>query len=56
MKRVWILWGSDTETPWIEELFAHKIMAEKALRHMKETDTERGFMYWIQEKEINHEQ
>ena len=53
---VWILWGSDTQRPWIEEVFAHKIMAEKALRHYEEADEGRGFIYWIQEKEVNCEQ
>jgi hypothetical protein len=37
-------------------VFAHKIMAEKVLRHLEEADGGRGFIYWIQEKEVNNEQ
>ena len=56
MRLIWILWGSDTQRPWIEEVFAHKVMAEKVLRHFEEADEGRGFLYWIQEKEVNNEQ
>ena len=52
MKQVWLLWGSDTEKPWVEQVFVDKVMAEFALRHMKITDDGRGYIYWIQEKEI----
>lgn len=52
METVWILWGSDTEKPWIEAVFIEKAMAETALRYMKHTDDGRGYIYWIQEKEI----
>ena len=47
---VWILWGSDTQRPWIEEVFAHKIMAEKAMRECQDGDSNN--YYWIQEKEV----
>ena len=56
MKLIWILWGSDTQKPWIEGVFAHKVMAEKVLRHCEKEDEGRGFIYWIQEKEVNHAQ
>lgn len=52
MKQVWLLWGSDTEKPWVESVFIDKVLAEFALRHMKITDDGRGYIYWIQEKEI----
>jgi hypothetical protein len=52
MKQVWILMGSDTETPWIEAVFVDKVLAESVMRHMKATDDGRGYIYWIQEKEI----
>jgi hypothetical protein len=52
MKQVWLLWGSDTEKPWIEGIFIDKVFAESALRHMKDTDDGHGYIYWIQEKEI----
>jgi hypothetical protein len=55
MKFVWLLWGSDTEKPWVEAVFADKVLAESALRHMKDTDDGRGYIYWIQEKEIQHD-
>ena len=54
MKQVWLLWGSEyPDEPWIESVFIDKVLAESALRHMKDTaDDERGYIYWIQEKEI----
>ena len=52
MKQVWLLWGSDTEKTWVEGVFIDKVLAETALRHMKVTDDGRGYIYWIQEKEI----
>jgi hypothetical protein len=52
MKQVWILMGSDTETPWIEAVFIDKVLAEANLRHLKGTDDGRGYIFWIQEKEI----
>lgn len=52
MKQVWLLWGSDTERPWLEHVFIDKVLAESALRHMKDTDDGRGYVYWIQEKGI----
>jgi hypothetical protein len=52
MRLVWILWGSDTQKPWLEAVFDDKVLAESVLRHMKATDDERGYIYWIQEKEI----
>lgn len=52
MKLVWILRGSDGETPWIEAVFIDKVKAEAALRYMQGTDDGRGYVYTIQEKEI----
>lgn len=52
MKYVWILWGSDTERPFLEGVYTDKLRAETDLRHLKETDDGRGYIYWIQEKEI----
>lgn len=49
---VWILKGSDGETPWIEAVFIDKVKAEAALRYLKDTDDGRGYFYSIQEKEI----
>ena len=54
---VWILRGADKSVggdSFIEDVFAHKIMAEKALRECMEADDKHH--YWIQEKEVNHEQ
>lgn len=52
MKTVWLLWGSDKEKPWLEAVFADKVLAELHLRHMTATDDGRGYIYWIQEKGI----
>lgn len=53
MKQVWLLWCSEyPDKPWIEHVFIDKVLAESALRHMKDTDDGRGIHYWIQEKEI----
>ena len=53
MKHVYIVWISDTESPWIENIFADKVNAESALRYLKETDDGRGFIYWVEEKEVS---
>jgi hypothetical protein len=52
MKTVWLLWGIAAKTTWIEAVFIDKVLAESHLRHMKDTDEGRGYVYWIQEKEI----
>lgn len=52
MKLVWLLWGIGGETPWLEGVFINKVLAESALRHLKDTDDGRGYVYWIQEKGI----
>lgn len=59
MKYVWLLWGSDTETPWIEGVYADKVKAEADLRISQEVQADkdhpyggRGFIYWIQEKGV----
>lgn len=52
MKFVWILWGSDTETPWMEGVYADKVKAEADMRQLKKDDDGCGYIYWIQEKEI----
>ena len=52
MKFVWILKGSDGDTPWIEAVFIDKVKAEAALRYMQDTDDGRGYFYTIQVKEI----
>ena len=52
MKIIWILWVSDTEKPFIEAVFADKVKAEASLRYLKDTDDGRGYVYWIQEKEV----
>lgn len=52
MNYVWIVWTSDSEKPWIEHVCADKVLAESILRHLKDTDDGRGYIYWIQEKEI----
>jgi hypothetical protein len=49
---VWILWESDTEKAHIEALFIDKVLAETHLRHMKDADDGRGYIYWIQEKQV----
>lgn len=49
---VWILWCSDTERATIEGVYIDKLRAETDLRHLKDTDEGRGYIYWIQEKEI----
>lgn len=51
---VYLLWVSDTETAHLENVFIDKVLAETALRHMKNTDDGRGYVYWIQEKEITN--
>ncbi len=54
---VWILRGADKSVggdSFIEDVFAHKIMAEKALREYQ--DSNPNHHYWIQEKKVNHEQ
>ena len=52
MKTVWILWGSDTEKPWLEGVYADKVKAEADMRYLKDKDDGRGYIYWIQEKEV----
>lgn len=52
MKIVWLLWGSDTEKPWLEAVYANKVKAEADLRYLKDTDFGRGYIYWIQEKGV----
>jgi hypothetical protein len=47
MKQVWLLWGSDTETPWLEAVFIDKVLAELHLRHLTATDDGRGYRYCI---------
>lgn len=49
---VYLLWSSDSEVQHLEEIFAYKIDAEKAMRLYKEQDDGRGYHYWIQEKEV----
>jgi len=51
---VWILRGEHGEGSFIADVFAHKITAEKALREYQDSDP--NHHYWIQEKEVNHEQ
>jgi hypothetical protein len=52
MRLVWLLWGSDTENPWVEAVFDDKVLAEAGLRYLKDTDDGHGYVYWIQEMEI----
>ena len=52
MRQVWLLWGSDTEMTWLEAVYADKVKAEADLRYLEDTDDERGYIYWIQEKEV----
>jgi hypothetical protein len=51
MKYVWLLWGSDTETPWIEGVYTSKVQAEADLRILEDAE-ECGYIYWIQEKQV----
>ena len=53
MKYVFILWGSDSESPWIEAIFSDKVKAESALRYLKETDDGKDYIYWVQEKIVS---
>lgn len=52
MKIVYILKGSDGDTPWIEAVFIDKVKAEAALRYLRDTDDGRGYIYDIQEKAV----
>lgn len=57
MKQVWLLWGSDTETPWLEGVYVDKVKAEADMRMLKIADAwhegrARLYNYWLQEKEI----
>lgn len=53
MKMVWLLWGSDTKTPWLlEAVYADKVKAEADLRYLENKEDGRGYIYWIQEKEV----
>jgi len=53
---VYLLWESDGETRRLDEIFAHKIDAEKTIRLLKEQDEAAGragaYFYSIQEKEV----
>ena len=51
MKYVWLLWGSDTERPWIEGVYTSKVKAEADLRILEDAE-ECGYIYWIQEKQV----
>ena len=55
MKYVWLLWSADTNTRWIEGVYADKVRAEADLRILKEReegDATGRYIYWIQEKEV----
>lgn len=58
MEIVYLLWSADTQKTaqdkCLEEIFAHKIDAERAMRAFKDTDKGSGasYHYWIQEKEV----
>ena len=49
---VWLLWGSDTEVPWVEGVYANKVEAKSDLRLLKESDDGRGYIYWIEERPV----
>lgn len=59
MKPVYLLWSADTQKhaqdKCLEEIFAHKIDAEKAIHEFRYKDKQSGasYHYWIQEKEIH---
>ena len=55
MRMVYLLWSGGDRERHLEEIFAHKIDAEKATRLYKEQDANSGrvYHYWIQEKEVN---
>jgi hypothetical protein len=53
MKYVYILWCSDSEYPWMEDIFDDKVKAEVALKYLKDTDDGRGFIYWVQKKAVS---
>jgi hypothetical protein len=52
---VYLLWSGDDRERHLEEIFKHKIDAEKCLRIFKEQDEQSGrvYHYWIQEKEVH---
>jgi hypothetical protein len=51
MRYVWLLWGSDAETPWIEGVYADKVKAEADLRILEDAE-ECWYIYLIQEKQV----
>ena len=55
MKYVWLLWASDTKTPWVEGVYTSKVQAEADLRILKdaeECDNPGGYIYWVQERRV----
>jgi hypothetical protein len=49
---VWLLWCSGPEKPWVLGVYTDKVRAEADMRLLKNTDDGRGYIYWIQEKEV----
>ena len=59
MKYVWLLWGDSANDSWVEGVYVDKVKAEADLRISQEVQADkdhpyggRGFIYWIQEKEV----
>lgn len=57
MNYVWIVFGSDTEHPWVEAVFADKVKAESTLRLLNDQAKAEGhgYFYYIQEKRVTHD-
>jgi hypothetical protein len=51
---VYLLWSSDGDEKWIEEIFKEKIEAEALMRQMEAQDKlgGRSYQYWVQEKGV----
>lgn len=52
MKTVWLLWGSDGNTPWLISVFVDKVLCEAHLRHEAKLEEGKGYIFWIQEKQV----
>ena len=57
---VWLLWswerdGDPDERPYVEAVFVDKVLAEADLRALKDTDADRKYNFWIQEKAVTHD-
>jgi hypothetical protein len=50
--KVFVLMGSDTETPWVAHVFIDRARAEETMRFLNEQGKSYGYEYTIKEMEV----